>query len=79
MPVKKISPGSLAVNTVGSNSSTSPGLTAGSTPNIFAAASATPKSMINTTGKSCSRLLEHSDSVKILHSGNIAHYQIIFL
>ncbi|XP_045929153.1 neurobeachin isoform X7 [Micropterus dolomieu] len=50
VPVKKISPGSLAVNTVGSNSSTSPGLTAGSTPNIFAAASATPKSMINTTG-----------------------------
>ncbi|XP_033486916.1 neurobeachin isoform X4 [Epinephelus lanceolatus] len=51
MPVKKTSPGSLAVNTVGSSSSsTSAGLTAGSTPNIFAAASATPKSMINTTG-----------------------------
>ncbi|XP_035857075.1 neurobeachin isoform X3 [Sander lucioperca] len=50
VPVKKTSPGSLAVNTVGSSSSTSAGLTAGSTPNIFAAASATPKSMINTTG-----------------------------
>ncbi|CAJ1065088.1 neurobeachin [Xyrichtys novacula] len=49
VPVKKTSPGSLAVHTVGS-SSTSAGLTAGSTPNIFAAASATPKSMINTTG-----------------------------
>ncbi|XP_042270292.1 neurobeachin isoform X3 [Thunnus maccoyii] len=51
VPVKKPSPGSLTVNTVGSSSSsTSAGLTAGSTPNIFAAASATPKSMINTTG-----------------------------
>nr|XP_046245573.1 neurobeachin isoform X1 [Scatophagus argus] len=52
VPVKKTSPGSLAVNTVGSSSSssTSAGLAAGSTPNIFAAASATPKSMINTTG-----------------------------
>uniref|UniRef100_UPI0037E7C6A1 neurobeachin-like isoform X3 n=1 Tax=Semicossyphus pulcher TaxID=241346 RepID=UPI0037E7C6A1 len=50
VPVKKTSPGSLAVHTVGSSSSTSAGLTAGSTPNIFAAASATPKSMINTTG-----------------------------
>ncbi|KAM7412792.1 hypothetical protein PAMA_020259 [Pampus argenteus] len=55
VPVKKPSPGSLTVNTVGSSSSssgggTSAGLTTGSTPNIFAAASATPKSMINTTG-----------------------------
>ncbi|XP_054868119.1 neurobeachin isoform X2 [Amphiprion ocellaris] len=52
VPVKKTSPGSLTVNILGgsSSSSTSPGLTAGSTPNIFAAASATPKSMINTTG-----------------------------
>ncbi|XP_075956980.1 neurobeachin isoform X3 [Anarhichas minor] len=52
VPVKKTSPGSLTVNTVGSSSSsiTSSGLTAGSTPNIFAAASATPRSMINTTG-----------------------------
>ncbi|XP_068570905.1 neurobeachin isoform X3 [Cebidichthys violaceus] len=49
VPVKKTSPGSLTVNTVGSSSSTS-GLTAGSTPNIFAAASANPRSMINTTG-----------------------------
>ncbi|XP_072248234.1 neurobeachin isoform X3 [Leuresthes tenuis] len=52
LPVKKTSPGSLAVNTLGTTSSscTSPGLTASSTPNIFAAASATSKSMINTTG-----------------------------
>ncbi|KAM9318508.1 neurobeachin isoform 2-T2 [Pholidichthys leucotaenia] len=52
VPVKKTSPGSLAVNTPGnsSSSSTSPGLTAGSTSNIFAATSSTPKSMINTTG-----------------------------
>ncbi|XP_041654369.1 neurobeachin [Cheilinus undulatus] len=50
VPVKKTSPGSLAVHTVGSSSSTSVGLTAGSTPNIFAASSSTPKSMINTTG-----------------------------
>ncbi|XP_067362694.1 neurobeachin isoform X2 [Channa argus] len=48
VPVKKASPGNLAVNTVGSGSSTSAGLTAGSTTNIFAAA--TSKSMINTTG-----------------------------
>uniref|UniRef100_A0A3Q3K0L8 Neurobeachin n=1 Tax=Monopterus albus TaxID=43700 RepID=A0A3Q3K0L8_MONAL len=50
VPVKKASPGSLTVNTVGSSSSTSAGLTAGSTPNIFATASITSKSMINTTG-----------------------------
>ncbi|XP_053279356.1 neurobeachin isoform X2 [Pleuronectes platessa] len=50
VPVKKTCPGSLAVNTVGSSSSTSAGLTAGSTPNIFASATVTPKSMINTTG-----------------------------
>uniref|UniRef100_A0A671VLQ2 Neurobeachin n=1 Tax=Sparus aurata TaxID=8175 RepID=A0A671VLQ2_SPAAU len=56
VPVKKTSPGSLAVNTVGSSSGTSAGLTAGSTPNIFAAASATPKSMINTTGMSCTSI-----------------------
>ncbi|XP_015197378.1 neurobeachin isoform X18 [Lepisosteus oculatus] len=49
VPVKKPPPGSLAVNTVGTASSTG-GLASGSTPNIFAAASATPKSMINTTG-----------------------------
>lgn len=40
----------LTVNTVGSSGSSS-ALTSGSTPNIFAATSATPKSMINTTGK----------------------------
>lgn len=66
MPVKKTSPGSLAVHTVGSSSSTSAGLTAGSTPNIFAAASVTPKSMINTTGRSFSRLPEYTYMVKIL-------------
>ncbi|XP_029923119.1 neurobeachin [Myripristis murdjan] len=49
VPVKKPSPGSQAVITVGSTNS-STGQTAGSTPNIFAAASTTPKSMINTTG-----------------------------
>ncbi|XP_026797566.3 neurobeachin a isoform X5 [Pangasianodon hypophthalmus] len=49
VPVKKPPPGSLAVNTVGTpTSSAIP--SSGSTPNIFAAASATPKSMINTTG-----------------------------
>uniref|UniRef100_A0A8C7ZYE6 Neurobeachin n=1 Tax=Oryzias sinensis TaxID=183150 RepID=A0A8C7ZYE6_9TELE len=50
VPVKKTSPGGLAVNTLGTCSSTSPGFTACSTPNVFAAASVTPKSMINTTG-----------------------------
>lgn len=49
VPVKKPPPGSLAVTTVGA-AATGPGLPAGSTPNIFAAAGATPKSMINTTG-----------------------------
>ncbi|XP_051962983.1 neurobeachin-like isoform X3 [Xyrauchen texanus] len=39
----------LMVNTVGSSGSSS-ALGSGSTPNIFAAASTTPKSMINTTG-----------------------------
>ncbi|XP_052323452.1 neurobeachin-like isoform X2 [Oncorhynchus keta] len=48
VPVKKPPPGSLAVNTVGHASSSS--LATGSTPNIFVAASNTPKSMINTTG-----------------------------
>uniref|UniRef100_A0A8C4I3R7 Neurobeachin n=1 Tax=Dicentrarchus labrax TaxID=13489 RepID=A0A8C4I3R7_DICLA len=57
VPVKKTSPGSLAVNTVGSSTTTtSSGLTAGNTPNIFAAASATPKSMINTTGSITTKL-----------------------
>ncbi|XP_029027951.1 neurobeachin-like isoform X3 [Betta splendens] len=50
VPVKKASPGSLAVNTGGGGGSTSGGLTAGSTPNIFAAASPSSKSMINTMG-----------------------------
>lgn len=49
VPVKKPPPGSLSVNTVGTPT-TSGGASAGSTPNIFAAATATPKSMINTTG-----------------------------
>ncbi|KAF3847482.1 hypothetical protein F7725_020510 [Dissostichus mawsoni] len=50
LPMQFHSFDSLAVHTGGGSSSTSAGLTAGSTPNIFAAASATPKSMINTTG-----------------------------
>ncbi|XP_047247715.1 neurobeachin isoform X3 [Girardinichthys multiradiatus] len=51
VPVKKTSPSSFAVNTLGTSStSTSHGLLSCSNPNIFAAASATPKSMINTTG-----------------------------
>lgn len=50
VPVKKPPPGSLSVNTVGTPT-TSGAATASSTPNIFAAATATPKSMINTTGE----------------------------
>lgn len=65
VPVKKTSPGSLAVNTMGS-SSTSAGLTAGSSPNIFAAAAANPKSMINTTGRSNARLA-HTCTVEAPH------------
>ncbi|KAF1425745.1 Neurobeachin, partial [Spheniscus magellanicus] len=49
VPVKKPPPGSLAVTTVGA-ATTGSGLPPGSTPNIFAATGATPKSMINTTG-----------------------------
>ncbi|XP_054442524.1 neurobeachin isoform X3 [Pteronotus mesoamericanus] len=49
VPVKKPPPGSLAVTTVGATAAGT-GLPTGSTPNIFAAAGATPKSMINTTG-----------------------------
>ncbi|XP_061828501.1 neurobeachin-like isoform X1 [Nerophis lumbriciformis] len=45
VPVKKTSHGGLAVNTVGGSPSS--GLV---TPNLFAAASVTPKSMINTMG-----------------------------
>lgn len=47
--MKKPPPGSLAVTTVGAATAGS-GLPPGSTPNIFAATGATPKSMINTTG-----------------------------
>uniref|UniRef100_A0A8C6P708 Neurobeachin n=1 Tax=Nothobranchius furzeri TaxID=105023 RepID=A0A8C6P708_NOTFU len=44
VPVKKTSPGSLPVTTLGTSSSTTyPGLTSSSTPNLLAAASATPK------------------------------------
>lgn len=50
VPVKKPPPGSLAVNTVGTPTAGG-GMASGSTPNIFAAATATPKSMINTTGE----------------------------
>ncbi|MBN3301563.1 NBEA protein, partial [Amia calva] len=60
VPVKKPPPGSLAVNTVGTASTT--GLASGSTPNIFAAASATPKSMINTTGATDSASSSSSSS-----------------
>ncbi|XP_026537673.1 neurobeachin isoform X1 [Notechis scutatus] len=49
VPVKKPPPGSLAVTTVGTTTAGS-GLPPSSTPNIFAATGATPKSMINTTG-----------------------------
>ncbi|XP_075276493.1 neurobeachin isoform X4 [Opisthocomus hoazin] len=49
VPVKKPPPGSLAVTTVGAATAGS-ALPPGSTPNIFAATGATPKSMINTTG-----------------------------
>ncbi|KAJ8368522.1 hypothetical protein SKAU_G00085500 [Synaphobranchus kaupii] len=61
VPVKKPPPGNLAVNTVG-NSSTTGSLASGSTPNIFAAASATPKSMINTTGATDSASSSSSSS-----------------
>ncbi|XP_072433319.1 neurobeachin a isoform X6 [Chiloscyllium punctatum] len=49
VPVKKPPPGSLAVNTVGGIGITS-SLVTGSTSNVISPATATPKSMINTTG-----------------------------
>lgn len=55
VPVKKTSPGSFPVGS-GSSSSSS-GLTAGGTANIVASASVNPRSMINTTGRSSTRLL----------------------
>ncbi|XP_028822105.1 LOW QUALITY PROTEIN: neurobeachin-like, partial [Denticeps clupeoides] len=61
VPVKKPPPGSLAVNTVGSSSSGG-ALATGSTPNIFTASSATPKSMINTTGATDSASSSSSSS-----------------
>ncbi|XP_031427881.1 neurobeachin a isoform X10 [Clupea harengus] len=61
VPVKKPPPGSLAVNTVGTPT-TSGATTPGSTPNIFAAATATPKSMINTTGATDSASSSSSSS-----------------
>lgn len=67
VPVKKTSSGSVAVNTVGSGSSTSGGLTAGGTPSSFAAASTSSKSMINTMGRSSIRLLKYIGTIKILH------------
>ncbi|XP_035391367.1 neurobeachin a isoform X3 [Electrophorus electricus] len=61
VPVKKPPPGSMAVNTVGTPpTSTMP--SSGSTPNIFAAATATPKSMINTTGATDSASSSSSSS-----------------
>ncbi|XP_061607927.1 neurobeachin a isoform X4 [Phyllopteryx taeniolatus] len=61
VPVKKPPPGSLSVNTVGTPT-TAGAATAGSTPNIFAAATATPKSMINTTGATDSASSSSSSS-----------------
>uniref|UniRef100_A0A3Q3G9W4 Neurobeachin n=1 Tax=Labrus bergylta TaxID=56723 RepID=A0A3Q3G9W4_9LABR len=61
VPVKKPPPGSLSVNTVGTPT-TSGAATPGSTPNIFAAATATPKSMINTTGATDSASSSSSSS-----------------
>uniref|UniRef100_A0A7N8YHK3 Neurobeachin n=1 Tax=Mastacembelus armatus TaxID=205130 RepID=A0A7N8YHK3_9TELE len=53
VPVKKPPPGSLSVNTVGTPT-TSGAATAGSTPNIFAAATATPKSAADSASSSSS-------------------------
>ncbi|KAI1903421.1 hypothetical protein AGOR_G00027000 [Albula goreensis] len=61
VPVKKPPPGSLAVNTVGTPTA-SGAVASGSTPNIFAAATATPKSMINTTGATDSASSSSSSS-----------------
>ncbi|CAL8307384.1 unnamed protein product, partial [Gadus morhua 'NCC'] len=61
VPVKKAPPGSLSVNTVGTPT-TGGSATPGSTPNIFAAATATPKSMINTTGAADSASSSSSSS-----------------
>uniref|UniRef100_A0A8B9H1Z2 Neurobeachin a n=1 Tax=Astyanax mexicanus TaxID=7994 RepID=A0A8B9H1Z2_ASTMX len=61
VPVKKPPPGSLAVNTVGTPT-TCAVPSSGSTPNIFAAATATPKSMINTTGATDSASSSSSSS-----------------
>uniref|UniRef100_A0A3P8W186 Neurobeachin n=1 Tax=Cynoglossus semilaevis TaxID=244447 RepID=A0A3P8W186_CYNSE len=61
VPVKKPPPGSLSVNTVGTPT-TSGAAAVGSTPNIFAAATATPKSMINTTGATDSASSSSSSS-----------------
>ncbi|XP_073770055.1 neurobeachin a isoform X39 [Danio rerio] len=61
VPVKKPPPGSLAVNTVGTPTSGAVP-SSGSTPNIFAAATATPKSMINTTGATDSASSSSSSS-----------------
>uniref|UniRef100_A0AAV2J918 Neurobeachin n=1 Tax=Knipowitschia caucasica TaxID=637954 RepID=A0AAV2J918_KNICA len=60
VPVKKPPPGSLSVNTVGTP--TSGAATPATTPNIFAAATATPKSMINTTGATDSASSSSSSS-----------------
>ncbi|XP_066032097.1 neurobeachin isoform X2 [Chamaea fasciata] len=53
VPVKKPPPGSLAVTTVGAATAGS-GLPPGSTPNIFAAAGATPKSAVDSGSSSSS-------------------------
>ncbi|KAG5837509.1 hypothetical protein ANANG_G00240020 [Anguilla anguilla] len=68
VPVKKPPPGNLAVTTVGSASAAG-GPASGSTPNIFAAAStATPKSMINTTGEP-----QHAPTVHLPVTGEPQH------
>ncbi|XP_056650720.1 neurobeachin isoform X3 [Monodelphis domestica] len=53
VPVKKAPPGSLAVTTVGAATAGS-GLPTGSTPNIFAATGATPKSAVDSGSSSSS-------------------------
>uniref|UniRef100_A0A8C5G7W0 Neurobeachin n=1 Tax=Gouania willdenowi TaxID=441366 RepID=A0A8C5G7W0_GOUWI len=69
VPAKKISAGTLACNTLGtSSSSTSSGLTAGNTPNVLAAASGIPKSMINTTGANDASASATSSSSSFVNS-----------
>uniref|UniRef100_A0A8C1SR13 Neurobeachin b n=1 Tax=Cyprinus carpio TaxID=7962 RepID=A0A8C1SR13_CYPCA len=67
----------LTVNTVGSSGSSS-ALTSASTPNIFAAASsATPKSMINTTGPTDASTSSSSSFVNGATSKNLPEVQTV--